>query len=314
MVRFRSARSTLAAVLALSCPAAIAHAQATPAPAAAPGVTATIDNAGAEPRRELRYTPAPGDTQRFAFTVHNTIRRETADKAMPEMVWPAMTVTTRSTITDTSAGRIAADMTFDSFDIGEGPDANLAVALSEMLRPAIGVGGSMKFSDRGDDLGFTLSADAQALGPGAALVTAIANSLRGVIAMTPAEAVGAGAQWTTVESRPDDQGVLIVQKIRHTVRSLDGNRYAIDLVLEQTAEPQDLPAQPTMPGATMRLESLKGQGTATVEGTFGALLPDAVTLNLNTTTVITYRQNDADQTLIRTNITQAEGKTLPVSE
>jgi hypothetical protein len=289
-----------------------------PVPDAAPGaaeatpVVCTVSDAGAEPRAERRYTPAVGDVASFEFVVINSQRMETPDNAVPEIAMPPITFVTKTTVQSVAAGVITADLVFESVVVGADPV--LGPRLEQMLRPLVGTGGTMKISDRGEDMGFTLSADAQALGPGASMVAAVANSLRGVVATVPAEPIGTGATWTSVESQPDDQGILVTQTITHTLKSAEGGGYEIDLVLAQSAASQVLPSPPSMPGAVLRLESLAGKGTATVSGSFGSVLPAKVELELTATTVRSFRQGDASQSASLTTKTSAEGRTLPPAE
>ena len=277
------------------------------APAPAPA-KCTVTSPGADPVSERRYSPTVGDVVRFQFTVRNTQRMETPDNAVPEMIMPPITFVSASTIQSISDHTIAADLTFES--VGVGPDPVFGPQLEQMVAPLVGKGGVMKISDRGEDLGFSLSVDAQALGPGAGIVAAVANSLRGVMAVLPTEAIGTGATWTSVEQQPADQGIIVTQTITHTLESVTEEGFVIAMVMKQEAPAQTLPPPPAMPGAIVRLESLHGTGTARVTGTFGSIMPSLVTLKLQTTQEYSYKQGDDEERQKRTFSTSADGKTL----
>lgn len=315
MARSVPAAMVMVALVGAALAPGAAHAQDGAPPAAAPAPTpakCTVTSPGADPVVERRYSPTVGDVVRFEFTVRNTQRMETPDNAVPEMAMPPIAFVSASTIQSFTDHTIAADLTFESVSVGDDPV--LGPQLEQMVAPLVGKGGVMKISDRGEDLGFSLSVDAQALGPGAGMVAAVASSLRGVMTVLPPEAIGTGATWTSVEQQPDEQGILVTQTITHTLESVTDEGFVIAMVMKQEAPAQNLPAPPTMPGAALRLESLHGAGTAKVTGTFGSIMPTLVTLELQTTTEISYKQGDVEQRLIRTISTSADGKTLAPDE
>ena len=304
----------LALLLAASLPATVVRADepAPTPPAAAPSapaaskITFTINDAGAEPRAERRYAPTVGDVSHFELVVNTTQQVQTAQGAMPEMSMPAITFVSGSTIASADGGVIASDITFESISVSE---HQMGPMLAQMLKPMEGKGGTMKLSDRGDDLGFALNADTQALGPGAAMADTIVNSLRGVLAHLPTEAIGAGAVWTTVEER-DEQGVMITQTIKHTLESIDGDAYVITLALTQSAGEQDINSPNMVPGASMRLKSLSGEGAATVNGSLTSIVPTTVTLNLKTSMDVTIKQGETENAMTQTISTSAVGRSV----
>jgi len=290
-------------------PAAAPPAEATPAPAPAPApkkLTVTVNDAGAEPRAERRYAPAVGDAAHFELVVNTTQRVETAGGAMPEMTMPAITFVSGSTVSESGNGVIASDIVFESISVSE---HQMTAILSQMLKPMEGKGGTMRLSDMGDDLGFQLSADTQALGPAASMADTIVNSLRGVLAHLPPDPIGSGAVWTTVEER-SEQGVLIVQTIVYTLKSIDGSSYTIEMKLTQEAGEQDISSPNMAPGATMRLNSLKGEGTATVSGSLTSIVPNSVSLALKTVMAVTVKNGDTEQAMTQTITTSATGRTV----
>ena len=232
-----------------------------PAQAAnAPGAVTLID-AGAAPRRALRYALTKGTTESMSLRQQIGMAMTVEGTAMPAPSMPATVMTTRIDVDDVAADG-AADVRVEIVSIAvDAADAD--PALVAQMNPALAImkGVTMRYrlSPTGQVSNLTMSENAP---PQLQAAQALGSTEQFSVAL-PSEPVGVGASWKT--SRPVEQnGMTIDQEIEYRVRSLAGDTVVLEMALAQSAKDQPVLTPTLPPGTNARLRSLSGAGKSTV--------------------------------------------------
>jgi hypothetical protein len=222
----------------------------------------TVVDPGAEPRRRLRYTFRAPKTQRsrFAFTVSMSMAGpggSTDPVTMPKTV-----LTVSQTVRPgRSPGLLDLTFEIESLDVEDGPDQKPGVAqkLRATLRPLVGLKGQGTMTTRGHLQSFKMDVPAGAGPEVRGQLETVRESLRQMAMPLPEEPVGTGARWH-VAGRLEAQGLRLDFKNNFRAVEVAPPRLALEWTVDQSAEPQPLPAQGLPPGARGTLDSLKSTG------------------------------------------------------
>ncbi len=287
----------LLAALLLVAPGLAAQPAATQPAETEPGTPSTrpvvtVLEAGAGPRRPLRFTPKVGVTQVIEMTVHIETEQTLDGEATPSQKAPPMQYTMETIINAADeAGDISYEFEYKTADIVDDPDVNPFVA--EMWRNALkmieGLRGKAIMTDRGINklIKFDRPADMNPML--LQQLRQMERSMEQLVSPFPAEPVGVGAVWK-VESTIQQQGMLISQTAVVKVLAADGDRVEVRTNMTQTADPQKI----EIPGAPpMELKSFRAEGITTTVLRLGRLFPESSKTNLiNDTTVLIDRFGD----------------------
>ena len=284
----------LAAQPAETPPAATQPAETEPGtPSTRPVVT--VLEAGAGPRRPLRFTPKVGVTQVIEMTVHIETEQTLDGEAQPSQKAPPMQYTMETIINAADeAGDISYEFEYKTANIVDEPGVNPFVA--EMMRNALkaieGLRGKGIMTDRGFNKLIKFDRPAgmnpmllQQLGE-------MERSMEQLVSPFPAEPVGVGAVWK-VESTIRHPGMLIRQTAVVTLLAADGDRVEVRTDMTQTADPQKIEV-PGMP--PMKLKSYRAEGTTTTVLRLSGLFPESSKTKLiNDTSVLIDRFGDEQE-------------------
>lgn len=257
-------------------------------PAAKPAATTSEEHtkvieAGAEPRKELRLHPKPGDKQTATFTLKTTI--DTTMGGMPSQTVKAPIIkmayeTTIQSVSD--AGDIIYQVVIKEAGVADEPGAlpQVVEALKAALAGMQGLSGTGTLSSRGQSKGFEFKLPASISPQTRQLVAQMKDAFANVSVSLPKESLGAGAKWEVKESIKS-QGVTLDQTATCELVSVEGERMVVKSAVAQSASNQKI-ENPQMPGMKLKLTNFAGKGTVNTKFDLGQLLPAERTTELHT--------------------------------
>ncbi len=230
---------------------------------------ATLLDAGAEPRQELRFDYADGDTFAFDTEVSQAISQTINGVAGPDGAPVLTTLGQTGTVTVMGDAFVLESTTDSAIGVVEG-DAALTAQVQAALDAVLGLVERRVVDPSGIVFEFELlntdGMDPAILGPAA---TAGEN---GVALAFPLEAVGVGARWETVATL-EVSGLSVEQVTAYEVLSIDGPIVELSVTSSQFVAPgsaMDIPGAE----ATVEAWSAEGRGTMTVDLTSPAALSE----------------------------------------
>jgi hypothetical protein len=247
-------------------PVSLVGAQAASAPAVAPA-SVTVLEAGAAPRRALRYTLVKGASESVTMRQKISMNIEMGGMALPSQALPVTVTTTKFDVSNVTAdGSASVKGEFVDVDV----DADGAEPMIvEAMRPQIA---SLKGVTMSYDISATGQVSKLEFGAGAPAAMQSMQSIEQMSVAFPTEAVGVGARWKA--ARPVTQnGMTIQQDVEYVVKTLSADSVVLEMSLTQSAKDQTMDASAMPPGATAKLRSLDGKGTSTVAIRFDRVQP-----------------------------------------
>lgn len=232
-----------------------------PAKAEAQRLTVTLLDAGAEPRRALRYAAHVGQKGTLIVTMRMAMAMTMDDVEMPEQTLPEFRFTIVGEVKEISAnGDIHSRIEYTEVKVIDEPgvDPMMLAMMEEMCAGVAGMSATCVTSGRGE----TLSAKydhGRNLDPRIAeQLTDLPRMLAQFGAVLPEESVGTGARWR-LHGPINSGGMVIDTSSDFTLTALTDTEMSLESTATQTADPQDVPI-PDMPGQSLRLKSLKSDG------------------------------------------------------
>lgn len=259
----RSHRLVLLVTFALAASQACKKDSAPPA-----GLSVTLNEAGTQPREELRFTPPKGLKESMAMTM----KMGMSISGISATDLPAMVMTMDLEVTDVEpSGNIHAKFALSEAHVVDEPNVMPAVreAMQVSLDQVIGLSGSQTIDNRGFGKDATMKLPPDVAPETKQLMEGMMNSMEQLVAPMPEEPVGLGAKWTTVMPLTVN-GMTLVQEANYTITAIDGKLVTTDLIMTQRAEPQTI-KQPNMP--PVKLLYLDSSGTGQVSFDTRKLVP-----------------------------------------
>lgn len=305
MHRFRPSFAVAFAMFLCIAAASPLHAQTPAAAAANTSSDVTLLDAGAAPRRVLRYTFTKGATETISMRQQMGMAMEMNGMALPAQSIPATLMDTKIDVTDVAANG-AADVRVEIVKVDLDTTGANPMMLAQM-RPAIaplnGVSMTYRIAPNGQVGNLAFSANAP---PEVQAAQALGSTEQLSVAL-PTEAVGVGARWKA--SRAVQQnGLTIQQEMEYTVTSLASDSVVLDLVLVQSAKDQKLALPGAPPGAEATLRSLDGRGTSSVTIRFDRVQPQ---MNMTLKALMVMDINAGDESATMNQTMTMELKTVP---
>ena len=231
---------------------------------------------GANPRKQIRFTPKKGDKQTALMTMKMSQQMVMRGQKLPSVPTPAMQFTIDVEVTKVdSNGDITFSYSYPNAAIveEEGAAASPAKAVMEgMLKSIIGLKGSGVITSRG----FTKSSDIELPEGAAPQLTAVIDSMKDSLSKmsspVPEEAVGVGGKWTVTQSMAAN-GIVVDQVSTHTIKAFNGDKVDMTVEIKQSAGKQEMKAPGLPEGAKMTLNSLESTGAGTMLLTPSELFP-----------------------------------------
>jgi hypothetical protein len=267
-------------------------------------VQVKVLDAGAAPRRELRYKFSTGDTEKMLMDMDMSMAVEFGGRKPPKVKIPKMRM--KMSIADkkrTSAGLLQYSFKLDEIEVVAAERDNPAVVnqMKQQLKGVKGLSGSASVSPRG------LTSDLQVKIPAGAspqlkqMMENMKQSMQQMSAPFPVEAVGIGATWETTMKIPTP-AFTMTQVATYKLISVQGATVKFEVSIKQTAEKQKMKNVPGVPAnVKLMLESLNTQGKGTMEIELDKLSPKSE-LAMKTVNVIST-QGQTVKTTMGINIT-----------
>ena len=273
--------------------------------AEAPQEQTKVMEAGAEPRKELRLHPKPGDKQTATFTLKTTA--DTAMAGMPSQTIKAPTIkmtyeTTVKSVSD--AGEISYQVAIKEAGVADEPGVlpQVVEPLKAALSGMQGLSGTGTLSSRGQSKGFEFKLPASVTPQTRQLVEQMKDAFANVSVSLPEEALGAGAKWEVKQSIKS-QGGTIDQTATCELATVDGDHVAVKSIVAQSASNQKIES-PMMPGMKLKLTKFVGKGTVSTTCDLAQLLPAERTTDLHTEQSLTMDAGGQPQALTtKTDVT-----------
>jgi hypothetical protein len=263
-------------------------AQKAPPPAAPGGETSAVGQtstslfklleAGAEPRKVLRFHPKPGDKQTLAMTMKMAMVTKIGEMEPPAMKLPAIKLTLETTVKEVGEnGDITYEMVISDAGISDEPGVTpeLAEAMKSAFVGIKGLSGTGTTSSRGVSKGVEFKAPADSNPQTRQFVDQMKEFYTQLAVPMPEEAIGAGAKWE-VKMPIKTQGMTIDQTANYEVVSLEGESLTTKDIIAQQAANQKI-QNPAMAGMKVDLTKMTGKGTGQRTFALANLLPTAGT-------------------------------------
>ncbi len=230
----------------------------------APAVQTNVEllNPGAEPRQEMRFTPAVNSKQTLTITTNMDMSASLAGQPMPKFKIPASVMKMEAVVTQVDPnGDIHSQFAYTDADVVADPAVppELLNAMQSAIKQIVGLKGSFVTDNRGQIKSGNFDLPEGGDPVTQQLFEQMSNSLDQFSSPVPAEAVGKGARWR-VSSSLNLGGINVSQNITYELVDLQENVATLNVIMEQQADSQELNL-PGMPaGASLTLKSLNSEG------------------------------------------------------
>ena len=243
-------------------------------------------DAGAEPRRELRYNLAA--MQGGVMVMDMDMDMTMSNPMMPatEQMMPRMSMQmSLQNVQVMSGDRLRYDFTLNQTQILPRTGAN--PALIPALEAAMATMGTMSGYAVIDSRGSTIETDmvSTTTDPAmAAQLQSIEDSMKNMTAPFPLAAVGPGARWS-VPMEVSTAGFTISQTATYELVSLTGDAVILNMTIAQSAQAQRIESPDVPAGMAMYIDSYSGVGTGTMTIQLSSLVPTS-TMTLDSDTAM----------------------------
>ena len=275
-------------------------APATPEPAAAEGnpepsslISVTTGDvvlldAGQGPKTPLRLSPEVGNQLQLGADLTMKVTMEMDGQAIPNAGFPSVAMVLGIEVVDVNeAGEITYNITYDSIELGT--EADFPEQARTMIDEVFQELKTLKLVLVGDDRGRVLNATVEApddLNPFLVqMLDSLSQSMKQVSAPLPEEAIGVGARWS-ISGSVTASGLTLEQTTTYELVERDGDRFTVNMDVEQTAEPQTIGT----PGVAIELTDYSATGNGNLLMDAGYPLPIGGPINLISTTKLSPAQ------------------------
>jgi hypothetical protein len=236
--------------------------------------------AGAEPRKVLRFHLKAGDKQVVTVIAKTAMEIQAGGGEMPGMKMPAVKLKMEAVVKDVSgAGDASYEITITEAAVSDHSEApaEVADAMKSSVEGMKGLSFTGTISDRGVSKGQRMKAPPGMDREARLLLPTVSEAMKGVanIVQLPDEAIGAGARWE-VRQQARNQGMTLQQTTTYELVSVEGDRVTAKSVLVQEAANQKIQS-PLAPGAKVDLTKLAGRGRGEATFDLGQVMPSAGT-------------------------------------
>jgi hypothetical protein len=263
-----------------------------------------VRNAGAEPRRALRYRFTEGQMESLAMRMRMRIQLSNGSAPLPIIAMPEMTGhVTLGPVHVREDGLFDVPYRISSFEMAEGGDlpAQAVEAIRRELRSMEGIEGSQRMDDRGRIVYVFMQVPETAPESARQTLEQMQRSLEQITFALPEEPLGIGAELD-VTMQIQGPPVTMTQVLHVRLDEMNGEALTVSTTLEQRADEQPMTGPA---GADVQLLSMAGEGASRLEvslerlvpmGTFEVRVQSVVRASMNgqTATVTTRMQVEGD--------------------
>ena len=222
-----------------------ATAESTPEPSSLISVTTgdvVLLDVGQGPKAPLRLSPEVGNTLQLGADLTMKVTMEMDGQVVPNPDFPSVAMVLGMEVVDVNeVGEITYNITYDSIELGTGAD--FPEAARTMIDEVFQELKNLKLVLVGDNRGRVLNAKVEApddLNPFLVqMLDSLSQSMKQVSAPLPEEPIGLGARWSITGS-VTASGLTLEQTATYELVERDGDRFTVNMDVEQTAEPQTL--------------------------------------------------------------------------
>lgn len=254
-----------------------AEADAAPAPKPLEAMLPTVKvlEAGAAPKKALRYKFKPGSTEYVEMDMKMSMAMTMGGRGAPKVDLPTVRTTMRIDAKElTPEGDLRCTFNADKVDVLKDVvvDPKMRATLEKDLAGLVGMHGKARISTRG-----VASETELDLAPGAppslrGQLDTMRDAIRNMYVPFPEEEVGKGAKWE-VTSRVPLSGAMMDTKMLYALTKLDADSAQTDVEVALSAPPnQPMQIAALPPSATATLDSLAGKGSGKATPSFVRLV------------------------------------------
>ena len=232
-------------------------------------------DAGAEPRRELRYALVPGSKETLVMTMTMAMQTKLPGMPAPEVKMPTIAMHMDLTIAEkvsANEARYQFVMTDATVSGREGVDEQVVAMTQKALSTATGLKGSAIVDTRGFNHDATMEMPA---GMDPQMKQMMDGTMKGMDQMSsplPAEPVGKGARWELFQTI-EQNGMTIDQVTVFELVEQSGDQGTLAVQVTQKAGRQKVSAPGMPPGVSAELTTLASTGKGTIDFNLGHLVP-----------------------------------------
>jgi hypothetical protein len=248
-----------------------------PAATIANPVKTELLNAGAEPRRELKFRPTANSTQKMMMTMGMSMQMTIGETPIPKTAIPKMVLQIDSRIQRVDpSGDI--HCSFGYTDIRAIADKDTApevlAAMKKSLKSMVGIKIDLVVGSNGQMKSKNLSLPRNIDPTIKQSLAQLDRSMEQIATPLPVEKIGLGAKWR-VNNSIQLSGIKFDRSVTYEVVELNDIGMTVKATIAQSAPPQDLPVPATAKEAKGRLNSLVSSGEGKYTIRFDAILPVA---------------------------------------
>lgn len=244
-------------------------------PVAADGALAPATVALEEPGSQFklwRFEPK-AESRTIELVMRSSLGLEMGGTKLPKMVMPPLRSTFESTLTEQDE-QFRLGFKTQSMEVLDDPQANQEVAagLRHIIAGVDDLEGYVMLDERGlaRRASFDVSkASSEQLEQS---IQSMRQALTRLVVPLPEEAIGVGGKWSATV---DDQwlGATVKQTTTYTVLSIEDDIISLSIDLDMSADAQDFDFPLAPEGQTIRLVSLRGNGTGHAKFRLDRYLP-----------------------------------------
>lgn len=238
------------------------------------GLSIELIDAGEAPRRELRYRPPVGHSERFVLQIVAADMGAVNGRAMISGTQPSLRMAFRLEVTEAEDDWFGLVGSVESIDPLDDNPPEMRDLVRRLSQGVVGAEARVAFTSRGLPIGAQVRAPQGAEDGGDVLVRSALRALTEAVIPTPPAPVGLGASWR-IERDVDLSGVPSRIEITYTVERIDEESVELVMRLKQGGDPQRLEEmeEGLQEGMTAHLLMIKGEGGGRLRLARGEVYP-----------------------------------------
>lgn len=256
-----------------------------------PKTTVELLDAGAEPRKVLRFAPTVGDEFGYEM-VQKSKQSMSSPMGEQEFTVPPTTfgmVTKIDRVDDKGAEWTSEFVKIDMGEVEAGGDPQMAEMIKATMSEVLGMKIKSSALPSGEVVKVTYESPAKLPADAASMTESAGEELsRNMTPCLPDKAVGVGGKWK-VHRKMKSGGMVMTQTETYTVKSIDGDKVSLSFEGTQNAEKQqiDMGAQ----ASTMELwvDSHSGTMSGTWDLDLKRPAPTSATVKMNAETKLSMK-------------------------
>jgi hypothetical protein len=289
----------LGSISAAKIPAIAADSPTTAPSTAVPNSTSKLEllNAGVEPRRELRFSPAVNSKQTMTMTMGMSMGMSMGEMTMPKMALPKVVLKIDLNVTSVDpSGDI--HYTFAYSDIKAIADKDtppeLLATMQKGFKSFVGYKGDIVVSNIGQLKSKNLIIPKDVDPTLKKTLEQLSKSMEQVSTPLPTQMLGVGAKWQVTNSAKVSN-IQMNQFATYEVVKMDDRGVTIRTKINQSAPPQNFQVPGMDPKSKVKLNSLISTGEGRYVLRFDSLFPVEGRLFLNTDTNMSVQIDSKDE-------------------